>query len=304
MRDTGMKVARVVYLIAIAAAVLVLVIDRSDELRAAVDGARFGWLIASFIISFGMIGLGGVLWNRAMRGLGHDVSVAAVTLATARSVMARYIPGSVWFAIGRVGILRAAGHDAAALGATALLEIALSLTVAIGIGALILGVEMILPGGLLWVFVAIGLLAVGSSPPVLGPLLAWVARTRGTEVRALSWPAHLTIVGWMIVFWLWSALSFLTYLRAFPSADGFETMTVVGGFMLSWGIGFLAIIAPQGVGVAEASLAAILGSSDLATLALLIGGYRAVILIRDVVATAVGELMRARATPPESASTD
>ena len=98
----------------------------------------------------------------------------------------------------------------------------------------------------------------------------------------------------MAAFWLWSALTFTIYLRAFPVADAYSTVDVIGGFLFAWGVGFLALVAPQGIGVFEVTLAALLGSDDLTTTAFMIGGYRLVILVRDAIAAIGSEVTATR----------
>ena len=74
--------------------------------------------------------------------------------------------------------------------------------------------------------------------------------------------------------------------------------------MLAWGVGFLSIIAPQGVGVFEVGLGTLFEVDDIASFAVVVGGYRLVVLVRDLIATAVSEFVASRATQRESAQMD
>ena len=98
----------------------------------------------------------------------------------------------------------------------------------------------------------------------------------------------------------------MIYLRAFPAADGFGTLQVAGAFMVAWAVGFITVFAPQGLGVTEVSLVALLSANSDDTgiaLAVLFGGYRLVQAARDILAAATAELITRRQTqrarPPQ-----
>lgn len=121
------------------------------------------------------------------------------------------------------------------------------------------------------------------------------------------WSPFLVLVVWLVVFWVTSTASFAVYLAvylaAFPGAfpGGFPPVVeVAGAFMVARTLGMLAVFAPQGLGVFEAAVAALLTASagvagiaddsgHLASLVLVVAGYRALILVLDGVAVAVAE---------------
>jgi len=306
------KALRFIYLGGLAILIGWIASSEWEVVQTLISDARPGLILASFASGFGLILIGAWFWTTCLRLLGsgqdHPRLLTKTTLATSRALLARYIPGSVWFAVGRVGLLRNAGLPVRQLGATALLEMATSLTVVLISGLVILGLAGGLPGGALWMlFVALALIVV-TSPGGGGKLVAWYAARRGYTF-SLDWRGYLRLVLINLVFWGWSALTFLLYLRAFPSADPFRTLLVVGGFLLTWGIGFLAPFAPQGIGVFEISMATVLQAEGLAGTAVVLGGYRLVLLARDIFVTPVAEFIATRSalrvlappeTPPES----
>jgi uncharacterized membrane protein YbhN (UPF0104 family) len=124
---------------------------------------------------------------------------------------------------------------------------------------------------------------------------------RALRVRAgdgpplrLSWPAQGRLVAWITVFWLWSGSVFALYVSAFPAATDSGPVTAVGAYMVAWGVGWLALFAPQGIGVFEVVLAGLLAGGG-AGLALVLAGYRALIVVRDLSAAAVALALRRRA---------
>ncbi len=279
--------------------------DQRQELRSLADGARPALLVAALAVTGVQLWLTAVFWAAALRAMGEPLPVASVLDASARSLLARYVPGSVWYAVGRSALLRR--HvSARALGAAAVLEVGLSVVVGFVVGAaLLLATRRVAPAvgvvGLAGVVVAAGM----CSPPMVNRILTEVAKRRGGVAASLAWAPFLGLLGWMVLFWATSAASFALYLHAFPNAfpatgapPGLE---LAGAYMLARVLGMLALFAPQGLGVFEVALSTLLatatptasGAADgtsLAGLVLVVAGYRALVLVRDGVAVAVAEV--------------
>ena len=298
-----MRVLRMIYLGGLAVGITWLVINRWDDVTELITGARLWLLVASLIASFGMIVIGAWFWTAGLAMLGTAADFGTVLQATSRSLLARYVPGSVWFAVGRVALLRQAGLPGGPLTATAVLEMALSLAAVLAFGSALLGAVGAFPGGTVWLVAVLAVLILGSSPPIAGRALHWLAKRRGASLR-LTWPGYLRLISIALIFWSWSSLTFSLYLRAFPIADPIGVLLTAGGFMLAWGVGFLSLIAPQGVGVFEVGLATLFEVEDVASFAVVVGGYRLVVLVRDLIATAVSEFVASRPTQRESARMD
>ena len=293
---------RVAYLAGLAAAAIWVIAARGPELADLLGQARPGYIAASLIAGFGLIGLSAWFWAVGLRMLepARAQPWGEVAAATARALPGRYVPGGVTFAAARVALLRRTGAGIGPLSAAAGLEMALSLAVAVAVGAALLGSAGVFPGGAIWAAAVPAVLGAGSSPPLGGRLMAWLAARRGVRLT-MTWGGYLRLIGVSVCFWGWSAATFLLYLRAFPAADGFGAVRSAGSFMLSWAAGFLSVVAPQGIGVTEVSLAGLLqankeGAQSLAELAVILGGYRLVLAVRDLTAAAAGEVTaRARA---------
>ena len=311
-----LKILRIAYLAGLAILIVWAVRAEWDEILTLLGDARAGLIVASLASSFVLILIGAWFWTVSLHIQGHCLETSRLltkaTMATSRSLLARYVPGSVWFAVGRVALLRNAGLPVGPLSATAILEMATSLTVVLMSGLAVLGLSGGIPGGALWmVFVAVALI-VATAPGGGGRVMAWLAARRGIEF-ALDWRGYLRLIGINVVFWGWSAVTFLLYLRAFPAADEFRTLLVVGGFLLTWGIGFLAPFAPQGIGMFELTMATVLQAEGVARTVVVLGGYRLVLLARDFMATSTAELIATRqallepvlpGTPPGSGAVD
>jgi hypothetical protein len=139
-RRFALTVLRRVYVVALLALAGALVWTQRDDIATLVDTAEWGWLALALALSIGQLLPSTWLWQRAVGMLGHPVTLGQSAAATGRSVMARYLPGGVWYAVGRgASLRRATGVPARVVGAVALLEMALSLVVAASLVGLLLG---------------------------------------------------------------------------------------------------------------------------------------------------------------------
>jgi glycosyltransferase 2 family protein len=296
-----LPIVRIAYLVLLAAVVVWLVGTRRQELARLVAGTRPALLATAFALSFGQMVVGVAFWTSALRALEVPARWATVGSATARSVPARYIPGSVWYAVGRIGLLRAEGMPGRALAAVALLELAVSGVVVFGLGMALLLAAGRVPGGAAGVAVVALGLGAAASPPVVNRLIAWFARWRGGHAVAISWRRYGRLFAWMLLFWLWSSTTFTVYLHAFPEVRVTSVLEVAGSFMVAWGIGYLAVFAPQGMGVFEVTVAALLADTAIGGVAVIAGGYRALMAVRDAVLFGGAGLARAIRRPPRTA---
>ncbi len=303
-----LKWLRIAYLAVLAAAVPVLVLARRDEvadLLGDLAGARHVLVAASFATGFLLIALSAYFWLVSLRMLGQRPSFRDLTVTAGRSLPARYVPLMVTFAISRVALMQRRGVPAAPLALTAALEMAVSLAVSVAYGLVLFGWAGGLPGGLAIPLIAAVGVIVAASPPVAGRAVAAVARWRGLDslapVSSFTWPGYLHMIAASACYWTWAAAVFCLYMRAFEAADGFGTARLAGAFVLTWGgLRFLSVIAPQGIGVVEVTVPSLLGAADPLALGLLIFGFRLVLLLRDLLAAAVSELLAARRSPVET----
>jgi hypothetical protein len=280
------RLVRRIYAVALVAAAVAVVVLRREELADLLAGARVVPLLGALALGLLSLGQSAWFWARCLTNLGAPRPFGPVLEATVAAIPARYLPGSIWYAAGRVGHLRGSGTPAVTLGVVAVLETLLSFVVAVALG----GGLLIAAGsddsglGLLGLVAVAGGLALVASPWVINPAVRWVAARRGLgEVPALRWGAYLELGGHLLAFWAASAAAFLCYLSAFPAVDAPGVVHTAGTFLVAWAAGFVAVFAPQGAGVFETTLAGLL-DGPVAALAVVIAGYRALTAVRDALA--------------------
>jgi len=296
--------ARWIYLGALGVAIVWLVVAHHGTIVEHFEGARVAYVAAAGVASFGLIGLGSALWHSSLAMLGHPVPFRDTVLATARSLPARYVPLGVTYAASRVALLAAAGRPLAALTVTAGLEMIISASVALAAGLALLGAVGTLGIGPAWVAAALVAAMVAAAPLVGGRAVIRLLNRIGVEL-AITRRGYLRVLAWSVAYWAWAAATFTVYMRAFPAADPLGSLEVAGAFMVAWAVGFLTVFAPQGIGVAELGLVALLASEGSGGIALaaVFAGYRIVQALRDGLATVAGELIAIRRARRGSAPT-
>ena len=226
-------------------------------------------------------------WTLALRSMGEQPRYTTVLIVSARALLTRYVPGGIWYAAGRGTLLRRHGIPMAASATVGGLELALGAPMAIVVGMVLLAVAGELTAWLA-VVAAIALLVVltvGGS--LIGRIMARWARRNGNEAPSIPPSATLLrLAAVLVVYWLAIGTLFWAYLEVVgPTA--LQWSRTVGAFGVSWGIGFFALFAPQGIGVFEGALVTVLDWG--ADAVLLVAGFRAVLLARDLILTAIAE---------------
>jgi len=298
-RHRLLRIGRILYLLALLVGLVWLVWTRREALADLLSKARLSLLLVALFLGFGQIVLNSGFWRSSLLALGESPTFRQVLIASSRSLFARYVPGSLWYAAGKSALLIRQGVATSPLVITAGLEMLLSVVTVFvfGLGLLALGGE--LPGGAWWALppVAIGMLVL--SRPAVNRFVTWLARRRGKEdPPQLDGRAYLRLISWTLVYWLWTSANFVIYLWVFPELSTGPAWVLAGAFMVAWGVGFLTPIAPQGIGVFEVTLAALLVTDGITEVAVVLGGFRALMLVRDALATAVAEITSS-ATPRE-----
>ncbi len=286
-----MKAARLAWLALLAATAVWLVATRWADMADLVADARPLALLGVLAASTLLLIPNALFWSTALHSLGENVGTGPVLHAASRTLMARYLPGGVWYAAGRSVLLVGRGVRPTALVAVSGLELGLGAPTALVVGGLLLAGDSALPAWVPWAGAGVLAAATLVARPVLNRLMGWWSRRRGQATpRALTTGALASLVSVMAAYWLLMGAVFRSYLGAMGTDIGWAEGS--GAFLVSWGIGFFAIFAPLGLGVSEAGFIAIVGWG--ADAVVLLAGFRLVLLVRDLGLTTIGEALARR----------
>lgn len=242
------------------------------------DGPTFALGVAAFL---GAELLFVAAWPFTMRRMGHPVDTLHGGALFAVTQTAKFVPGSVWHALGRVEAAHRVGVPRRATAASVLLESGAMLFAAAVVGA-VTGV----PGAVLGVH---GIAAVGLSIAAIGTGAAAFVVGRRLAGRVTPLPSDrelAPVVALQVVVWAAYGVAAAVIGRSLGVLDA---ATVAGGFALSWAAGFVVVAAPAGLGVREWAMTTALSSSTSQASALAVAvGTRVVWTAVQLVAAVVG----------------
>jgi len=222
------------------------------------------------------------------RATGINLDFRTCLLIHCRRLPAKYLPGGIWNSVGRASDYMRQGNDARKVGLFFLVENLILVAVTLSLGAALVAT---LPQSALLRLV-LGWLPL---PGILGLLflpmgLQLLSRKRLT---LHSHPAFFSAVLGIIVFWCMTGASFAFWIAAFPGLElQVNAVQTAGVYVFSWSIGYLALFAPQGIGVSEFVSGYLLAGADAARLLGFIVSFRLMVLTADLTAWSLSFLMR------------
>lgn len=237
--------------------------------------AQAPWLIAACLLWAVLHALAPVFSWIVLRADGIAVGYPELLRVHVQRLPARYLPGGIWHTVTRMLDLSASGIERVALARLVVLENTLPLAVAAALGGFFIclanGPRM---SGLAAILAGLAVLA----------LAHFVLTRRGLHLqRALPWSCYLQLLALMTVYWLLAASAFDCYWQAFSAARApVGAFEIFGIYLLAWSVGFVAIFAPQGLGVFEAVAGHFLqGDLGFAGAAVFVAGFRLIVLGAD-----------------------
>lgn len=270
----------------------------------------FGWqsraMLAAVLASasWGLLGLAVLCWvimhllsplfvAIIFKGIGYRAAYPVTLRIHLANLPARYLPGGIWHTVGRVVSFRRLGVAPAGIGLFVLLENLLSPAVAFLIGGSILFAGRGPEG---WGIPALLSAAGGAMLLLLLPLLLRI-RILGFRVPVPDVLHYLSAITVLFLVWCVAAMAFAVFLMAFPGLQLQGNLVQnAAAYLFSWGVGFITVFAPQGLGVFELTAGELLrGAQSLGGVAVLLAGFRLVILVADLLAWLAGLLLPAHA---------
>jgi len=235
------------------------VVDQWAEIKD--KGVHFHvvWLIPAFVVLPLFYALSALGWDLVLRFLGIRIGVGRAQVAWGQPLLARYVPGSVLYVLGRVLLSERAGVPRRITVASIVYEQAISATAAICVAAYFLISHPDLQGQplrwtvLLLIPAAIAVL----SPRVFRPLADRALRAFGREPL----PAVISVQGILVLLAFytlnWGVISVGVYCvaRSVSSIPLDEILTVGSAQAFGYVAALVTLVAPAGLGIRDAAFA-------------------------------------------------
>ncbi len=238
-------------------------------------------------------------WGKTLEAFGHKIPYRDVYTIYFRSMLAKYLPGKVWQIAGSTYIASQKGVPEGATIASVVIGQAYSVLagVALIVGGFAFGSIPKTGQGLTFfrwtsIPIIIALIILVVKPGLCERLMNWVLPLfkRQKVIVEIKLSTSLWLFLAYLIPWFIFGFSFWLLTRAFTPVPFSLFIPLTAILTAGTVIGFLAIFAPGGIGVKEASIAALVASltSFPATFALAVGlAYRIVTSIVELIAFGV-----------------
>lgn len=211
------------------------------------------WLALSLILAVAGIAFHPWVLARLMKALGQPVSYLEAVALSFIPLQAKYLPGGVWPLVFTIEFYRERGYRRSLAVSATTLFTALNVVSGLGIGAS-LGLKTLYPGlPRWWVAVAVVLVMVALHPsisvPILNRVLGYLKRPPLEAELRYSQLLGLALV--CALAWAIYAAGFAALAHSFASIAMDDYPRLLAICALGRTLGFLAIFAPDGLGVRE-----------------------------------------------------
>ena len=235
------------------------VVDQWAEIKD--KGVHFHvvWLIPAFVILPIFYGLNAVGWDLILRFLGYKLGAGRAQVAWGQPLLARYVPGSVLYVLGRVLLSERAGVPRRLTIASIVYEQALQATSAIIVAAYFLIVHPDLQGQpLRWAVLLIIPLAIALlHPRVFGPIANRVLRAFGREPlpAAMSLGGVIAVLAFYTLNWGVVAVGIWCVARSVSTVSTNDILLAGAAQAFGYVAALITLVAPAGLGIRDAAFA-------------------------------------------------
>jgi hypothetical protein len=235
------------------------VVNQWAEIKA--KGVHFHvlWLIPAFAVLPLFYALSALGWDLILRFLGYRIGVGRAQVAWGQPLLARYVPGSVLYVLGRVLLSERAGVPRRITIASIVYEQAVSATSAVAVAAYFIISHPDLQGEplrwavLLLIPAAIAIL----HPRVFGPLADRALRAFGREPlpAVIALRGVLALLAFYVLNWAVVAVGIYCVARSVSTIPLSDIPVVGSAQAIGYVAALVTLVAPAGLGIRDAAFA-------------------------------------------------
>lgn len=218
------------------------------------------------------------------------------------SSLGKYIPGGVWHFVGRFGVYKVNGLSAKAATRAMVLENIWLLGSAVATGVIgvfltrfdLISSRLNLPNHQ-WLAVLFTLLALG-----IWLLILYFVHKIMRRYTKEDLPTVFTVTAVGLVLWTFIGGSFFIMFQGFSAS---AAPLFIGGYAVSWAVGYIAVFAPGGLGIREAVLAFVFSNiTSVELIAVYAAMNRIIWVIAEVLFGLIGMAQKKIMAPEETTS--
>jgi glycosyltransferase 2 family protein len=284
------KVAKIVFFLLAIVAIGWFCWENRAALEQIISTADQRLLIQSLLIWSILHLLAPLFTKHLFRGLSEDIRYTDAFYLHASRLPTKYLPGGIWHSLARAEGYHRLGIKSKSIAFYLIMENLISAGVTLSIG-----------GGVVLFYNQSSAMVISILLTVI--ILACVVLIVTPWQFSKRFDCHYSsslIKGYLlggavgVAFWIGASWSFLCFIQSMPeSSVSAESFEVMGVYLLSWGIGFIALFAPQGIGVSEYVSSLLLPHGvEAGVMVALLAGFRVVVLAADLLVWIFTGLMK------------
>ncbi len=235
------------------------VIDQWSEIQS--EGVHFHvlWLIPAMIILLVYYFLAAFGWDLILRSLGYRIGFGKAQVAWGQPLLARYVPGSILYVLGRVLLSERAGVPRRITVASIVYEQAISATSAIVVAAYFIIKHPDLQGDpIRWaVLILIPLAVLILHPKIFGKLSNKLLAAFGRDPLpvVMSLRDVIALIVYFSMIWLVVAFGIYSVARSVTYIPYDDILLVGSAQAIGYFAALVTLVAPAGLGVRDAAFA-------------------------------------------------
>lgn len=217
------------------------------------------WLLPALVVLLVFFALNALGWDLLLRFLGYRLGAGRAQVAWGQPLLARYVPGSVLYVLGRVLLSERAGVPRRLTLASIVYEQALQATSAVIVSAYFLIDHPDLQGQpLRWgILLLIPLALTLLHPRIFGPLADRVLRAFGRDPLPATMPLRgvISVLAFYTLNWGVIAVGLFCVARSVSSVSPSDIMVVGAAQAFGYVAALATLVAPAGLGIRDAAFA-------------------------------------------------
>jgi glycosyltransferase 2 family protein len=235
------------------------VVGQWSEIQA--KGVHFHvlWLLPALVVLLVFFALNALGWDLLLRFLGYRLGAGRAQVAWGQPLLARYVPGSVLYVLGRVLLSERAGVPRRLTLASIVYEQALQATSAVIVSAYFLIDHPDLQGqSLRWgILLLIPLALTLLHPRIFGPLADRVLRAFGRDPlpATMSMRGVVSVLAFYTLKWGVIAVGLFCVARSVSNVSPSDIMVVGAAQAFGYVAALATLVAPAGLGIRDAAFA-------------------------------------------------
>lgn len=240
-------------------------------------------------------------WQEIMRALGAPITFAQSIWMIATTQIGKYVPGKVWYMVGRVYVGRQARLDGKSLALSMVLEVCLLHVT----GGIIFLISTLISGNyhIGWLIISIILISIAIvvlHPRILGRVANFFLRIlKKPQIEStLTYRQIIRISVYFFGLWISQVIGFYLLVTAIYPIPLYYVLHLAAAYTLAWISGSVAVFAPGGLGVREGVMTLMLSPIIPTPLAIAISFITRVwVSVFETVAFFIGLLIQRRTRP-------